>query len=683
MKQSFGSLAAGALLCVSGAVSAQLGDIQSTLQPVTDALTPTAEATATVLEGLAPTGHYESYNAYWGVPPSVDGVRGMALHYDASKRSVDSDNNYVSISYFPESRLKINELGTFSFELKPMALDACPAGSVRAEILINDNSPGGTRILATLKPGLGCKTGVWNKINLRDAPWADWTSNSGDSFANKGEAHRWVRQNVGSDYKIWAIRIQFLGDKGFASNAWIDNVSINASYLSEPAQDFGFFLNFGEDDLTALSTMDTPINGVGAGWFQATKNVRWSLPDQFSPVGGEALQYAPRSRTGDYTADAMSISYYVQDQLQINDLDNLSTYYYPRNGKCDEIGSPYYWLVMSNNSGTLTRDVFVRWTSNCGKASWRLLNFLGNKVSWTPGHIAFDQAVAPTRKAFHQAAVDELGADYRVETIRLVQENSAAEAWIDGMRINSLTLNERAQDWSPSSQVPAALVQADGFVAHIEFVDEQMTIDGNGAVILNPDSNGQIKVRVTPYRDGNRDFASNAAIGQDHIYSVGDMDPNDLILAFYDVSGQNSLTFQSNPEMRPPVPTGDGQSYDFVVNIPSGFSGGAYTVVASDIGEHDISYDNRGSYYFLGKELLLGQGGAQTAHLADLMDTPEQFLHIDDSNVRTSPDMLMDCQPAASGHIADQQDDMLCYNYYNSSRRGYEGPRSPIVIPPQ
>ena len=683
MKKVISSFAAGVFLCAPAMVSAQLGDIQDTLQPIAEAITPATQATAGALEGITPTGHFESFNAYWGTPPTVDGIRGMALHYDTGNRSVDSDKNYVSISYFPESRLKINQLSALSFELKPMALDACPAGSVRAEILINDNAPDGTRILATLKPGLGCKAGVWNKVNLRDAPWADWSSNSGQSFANKGDAHRWVKDQLGSDYKIWAIRIQFLGDKGFASNAWIDNVSINASSLSEPAQDFGFYLHFGEDDLAALGTSSTPVSGVGTGWFQATKNVRWSLPDQFSPVGGEALQYAPRSRTGDYTADAMSISYYVQDHLQINQLSNLSTYYYPRNGKCSEIGSPYFWLVMKSSDGTDTRDAFVRWTGDCGKANWRQLHFTGQKSSWSPGHIAFNQTVAPTRKDFHQAAVEELGADYRIETIRLVQENSSAETWVDGMRINSMTLNERAQDWSPASQVPAALVQADGFVALIEFPDEQMSINGNGAVIVNPDNAGRIKVRVTPYRDGNRDFASNAPVDQDHSYVVGGMDANDLILAFYDVSGQNSLTFQSNPEMRPPVPSGDGQSYDFVVDIPAGFSGGAYTVVVSDIGEHDISYDNRGSYYFLGKELLLSQGGSDAAHLADLMDTPEQFLHIDDSNVHTSPDQLMGCEPAASGHIADQQDDMLCYNYYNSARRGYEGPRSPIVIPPQ
>ncbi|ORE89139.1 hypothetical protein ATO7_04650 [Oceanococcus atlanticus] len=684
MRRFFGSLTATGLLCVaSWNAQAQLGELGDLLEPVSDALQPVTAAVLNSAEGILPTGYFESYNAYWGQPPVANALSLSALHYDATQRAVDASNDYVSISYFPQSDLQISKLEKMGFDLLPMTAGACVSGSVRAEILINSNASDQPRVRTTLKAGVGCAAGRWNAVDLVNKSWVDWSSTDGQVFAKRGDAHRWAKQEFGSDYKIWGIRIQFLGYNGFGPDAWIDNVHVNASVLREAVEDFGFYANFGEDDVSNLLSAGAASGGTGIGWFQSTKNVRWNLPDRFSPVGGEALQYAPRSRTGDHTADAMSVSYYVQDALQVADLDNLSAYYYPRNGNCAGLGTPYFWVIMSNSAGTQTRDAFVKWTGQCSQGVWRELNYLGRKAEWAPGHIMFDRAVNATREDLHAAALEDLGPDYQITTIRFVQESPQAEVWVDGIRINHLSLNERLQDWSPTSQVPAALVQSDGFVSLIEFPKEQLSVDGTGAVVLIPDANGRIVANVTPYLDGDRDYKTNQSIDQDHVYETGGVSPNDLILSFYDVSGQQSFTFTSNPELRPPVVLGDGVTYKFVLDLPAGFSGGLYTVVATHIGDHGNSYDNRGSYYFLGKELLLKNGGADVAHIADLMDTPEQFLHVDDSNIRFSPEDLLGCKPSPSGDIADQQSEVFCYPYYNSFRRGYEGPRSPVVIVPR
>ena len=680
-------------------VSLAWSPLAAQLSPLGDPVKTVATVVTGPVEGIAPTGYFESYNGRWAVPDQFNTLPSLALRYSAEDRSVNPADDYVSISYFPQGAMQINDLSRLSFDMFLPEGSACSARSMRAEILLNDNAPDSPRVRATLKTSSSdCRPGRWNNVNLLSTVHAEWSALSAPgrgSVTSKGSAHTWARRTDvgGKDYSIWAIRIQFLGSDelngaGFGPEAWIDNVYVNGSFMAEPAEDLGFYANFSQDDVAALSDglgtvapAPPAAPGVVAGRFMS-RNVRWGIAPVAPVQHLEALHFAPESRTEE-DADFMSVSFFPQADVQLDDLTALNVDYLPENSDCDSGEAPRFWVVAQSADGAASRDVFVDWTFKCKQNQWRTLEFLTRnsaRTDWSDYGMAVPLADRD-QAGYHSALVGALGDDYRIEVIRLVHENSAGNtrAWLDNVTVNAQQMRERVQDFSPASQVPETASLGDGFVARVAFPDEQVSVSGDGATVLQPGPSGQIRINFTPYFDGRVHWRTGELVGRNGIYQTdGAYDTDDLQVAFYDASGQQSMTFQNHPELRAIVPSGDGQSYDVTLQLPADFAGGVYTVVVSDILDQGNSYDNRASYYFLGKELLLANGGATLAPVADTMDTPEQLLHFSAAGVQLPVVSLLGCEP--EGPIGAQDD--VCGNYYNGGRRGYEGPRSPVVILP-
>ncbi len=454
MKIQPGIAALGAVI-VSTSVHAQLGslgDLAEAVEPVSSALAPVVRDAAG--DSFSNSGYFESFNGYWAQP--TRNKNGYALLYDAEQRSVDADADYVSVSFFPAGPLQIDALRKLKFHLFPEQAQSCPANSVRAEILINSNQVSGPRVRATLKPGASCSAGIWNIVDMLNDTQADWSSSGGLAFASQQQAHQWAQVEGGDDYEIWGIRIQFLGQNaggGFGPKAWVDSIKVNDATLGDPSTDLGFYSNFGEDDagvLLGLSGTEAALPGLGLGWY-ASRNVRWGIPTRFSPGSGEAMHFSEHSRTED--SDFMSVSFFVQEDLQLSDLSALSAQYMPLNGSCDETGTPRFWLVLESASGDHSADVFVEWQGDCTQGRWLKMKFFTQYAAWRAENMPMLSAER-TRDAMHDNAVEALGEDYRIQVIRFVHENGTADAWIDSIQINGVILGERILDMSPASQEP-------------------------------------------------------------------------------------------------------------------------------------------------------------------------------------------------------------------------------------
>ncbi|MGB1557847.1 MAG: hypothetical protein ACPHCJ_08670, partial [Oceanococcaceae bacterium] len=345
---------------------------------------------------------------------------------------------------------------------------------------------------------------------------------------------------------------------------------------------------------------------------------------------------------------------FPQQALRIEELTSLSADALRKDSYCHQDTMSMVLVLEDIDTPSRTTSVRGTWTGACERLSWMTYSFLdATSVVWTiPGQAAggFSDAVA-----YASGWAD----NYQIGTVRLNIVGENADVWVDNFTINGSRLAERALDWNPGAHLalPKALgIQGDGFVSHIQFPEEQLAYSGDGATLLTPDDNNQIRVRVTPYFDGVE--SAHGWVGQDGNYakdpeyssSAGERNGYSSILnvRFFDHFAGNHLPNALLEHV------GNGV-YETSIQLPNDFAGGAYTVVVNDNypkngagSGSSNSEDNRGSYYFLMKEILLSAGGAATAPLADAMDTPSAFVNTD-----------------ASG-----------------ASRGYEGPRSLVIIQP-
>ncbi len=452
-------------------------------------------------------------------------------------------------------------------------------------------------------------------------------------------------------YRISAIRLQF--DSG-GNEAWFDNFAINEAVLAERIQDMQANALLPDIDMTAEPTL---------GFFES-RNVRWNVaPRPFKDPGmGEAMEFSPATRTEQI--DFMSTSFFPQVNLQVADLDRLQfTVLYDQGSVCGA-GSPRFVLLLKNAAG-ITQHAVGRWDSGaCQSDRWHVVDFVdGTDTSWS-----FGGATGLSLTQLHDHA-SSWSPDYFIDILRINADDVGQSMWLDNEYVNEAALSERFQDFSLESQTPPAAL-GDGFTGLIRFPQSDVTVAGDGAVILVPDANNKIVVTVTPFFDGREqadgswgERTGNYAVDPEYDQPGGQHNGYEGILnvAFFDHITGNHLYVGRLPD-QPFRHVRNGQ-YRAALKLPSGFLGGVYTVVLNDNYPDcgpgtgaDNSDDNRGSYFFLPKDLLLsasgsapGVGGARFAPVADALDTPSALV---------GPDPI------------------------TGTMRGYEGPRTPVVIMP-
>jgi len=457
-KLNTGGAFIASLMLITGAANAQLEVLTETLAPAADGL---SDITAP-LEGQIPTGYFESYNGRWVQSPDGGVASLPVLRLSSGDRTHNVADDYVSVSYFPVRNVQLADLKKLTARIYLPAGSAMPSGSVLMEVLLNSNDPSGPRVRSVLTTGV--PNGRWVTVNFGSANKAAWSSNRGDVFDNIGKAHKWAVDDSGASYKVWGIRFQFLGYKGFGPEAWVQNITVNGSQLLIPAQDVGFYSYFDpQEELASLAMPELPqLPATGWGWFQS-RNVIWGMPAGHEAELNEALHYSPETRTEE--VDFMSISFYPQDAMQIPDLQKLSARILPVGNGCSLNGTPRVQLELKNAAGDQERNVMLDMVSGCPADRWSTVNFLStntSKISWSnwgDGELAALQSYSQ-RNSYHKAAVATLGADYVISTVRLVHENATADMWFDGFTINSNTLDNRWLDWVPTSQFAAPQMPA-------------------------------------------------------------------------------------------------------------------------------------------------------------------------------------------------------------------------------
>jgi hypothetical protein len=603
-------------------------------------------------------GYFQSRNVRWAPAPLLLKAPGHGEAMSYSPRTHAAGEDFMSATFFPQTSLQISQLKQLSFDMYLPAGSTCAGGSPRMGLVLEnpddatDPDNGSQILIYPQAQDELCVPGSWHTFYaLSSSGWGGVNAAGNNTPAQADAAARAV---LGDHYRITRVRLYF--DAG-GPLVWFDKLKINQLALDERARDMTPAAQ--QPDVNAgASSASVPVALRSSGYF-LSRNARWGIPPLAlkRPSSGEALHFAPAAHTEN--ANFMAISFFPQLNLKLADLASLSTDLYIAQGSCGVNGPRYIMVAEDLNDTTRTLEVAATWTGPCATAQWSTLNFKdGSKV-----RLSIDGRLSSGDWDDAARELDAWAPAYRLRVVRLNYVGANDDVWVDNAHINNMVLRERPLDWSPAASVPNPGKTGDGFVANIQFPAQQYAVAEDGVVVLTPDSHNQIKVRVRPYLDGHADAATGAWTGQDGLYEPGyDYNqassggyPEILNVAFYAngglAGGSGTLSAGRDTGL---TNVGNGW-YEGVITLPAGFQGGAYTVVVNDnyprpFGPNN-SADNRASYFFLAKELLLRGGDASVAPVADLMDSPAALA------------------PAAPTGAAGYS-------------RGYEGPRSPVVIAP-
>ncbi|HEY1077203.1 MAG TPA: PKD domain-containing protein [Fontimonas sp.] len=154
--------------------------------------------------------------------------------------------------------------------------------------------------------------------------------------------------------------------------------------------------------------------------------------------------------------------------------------------------------------------------------------------------------------------------------------------------------------------LPTPLAQGDGFTARIQFGSSLLDPNGNGVVVL-PDADGDITVRVTPY-------VFDAASGQYVVVPDGQRVDLGVFHARLNADPVAGLPQQQG------IVTGGQVIFTYnLADLPSSIDGNGYVFQAYYFGASQQE-TTRQSSHFLPKELALGIADQNVIGLADAMD---------------------------------------------------------------